>query len=198
MLNYFRFLIHITHAHRIFRRYFVTNGFDGALTTLGLIVGFYTADHVAISVIISACMGAAVALAVSGFSSAYVSESAERAKELKELERSLIKNLDHSAHGEAARLVPVFVAIVNGLAPLSMSLIIIMPLLLAHAGIELPWPPLEMATIVAFLTLFLLGAFLGRISGRFWLWSSLRTLIIALLTAAIILALQQFSSGQGI
>jgi predicted membrane protein (TIGR00267 family) len=190
MLSYFRFLFQITQAQRIFRRYFVVNGFDGALTTLGLIIGFYSAEQVAIPVMISACLGAAIALAVSGFSSAYVSEAAEREKELKELEQSLIKNLDGSAHSMAARLVPVFVAIVNGLAPLSMSLIIIIPLFLARAGIELPYPPLESATAVAFITLFLLGAFLGKISGQFWLWSSLRTLFIALLTAAIILSLE--------
>jgi predicted membrane protein (TIGR00267 family) len=190
MLSYFRFLFDITHAHRIFRRYFVVNGFDGALTTLGLVIGFYSAEHVAISVMISACLGAAIALAVSGFSSAYVSEAAEREKELRELERSLIKNLDGSAHSKAARLVPVFVAIVNGLAPLCMSLIIILPLFLAEAGIPLPLQPLETATVVAFVTLFLLGAFLGKISGRFWLWSSLRTLAIALLTTAIILGVE--------
>ncbi|WP_455212485.1 hypothetical protein [Kaarinaea lacus] len=191
MLGYFRFLFHITHAHRIFRRYFVVNGFDGALTTLGLILGFYSAEQVAIPVMISACMGAAIALAVSGFSSAYVSEAAEREKELKELEQSLIKNLDGSAHSKAARLVPIFVAIVNGLAPLSMALIIIIPLFLAQAEIALPWPPLESATVLAFLTLFLLGAFLGKISGQFWLWSSLRTLLIAIITSVIILSLGQ-------
>jgi predicted membrane protein (TIGR00267 family) len=189
MLDYFRLLIDISHAPRIFRRYFVVNGFDGALTTLGLVIGFYSAEQVAIAVMISACLGAAIALAVSGFSSAYVSEAAEREKELKELEQSLMKKLDDSAHGKAARIVPVFVAMVNGLAPLTMSLIIITPLFLSQAGISLPWPPLEAATVVAFLVLFLLGAFLGKISGRFWLWSSLRTLLIALITAGIILLL---------
>jgi predicted membrane protein (TIGR00267 family) len=169
----------------------VVNGFDGALTTMGLIVGFYSAEKVAIPIMISACVGAAVALAVSGFSSAYVSEAAERERELKELEQSLMTKLDASAHGKAARVVPVLVAIVNGLAPLSMSLIIILPLFLVQAGVELPWPPLESATVVAFLILFLLGAFLGRISGRFWLWSSVRTLMIALVTAAIILLLDR-------
>jgi predicted membrane protein (TIGR00267 family) len=190
MLDYFRLLIHISHAPRIFRRYFVVNGFDGALTTLGLIVGFYSADQVAVAVMISACLGAAVALAVSGFSSAYVSEAAEREKELKELEQSLMTKLDDSAHGKAARVVPVFVALVNGLAPFTMSIIIITPLFLAQAGISLPLPPLETATFVAFLVLFLLGAFLGKISGRFWLWSSVRTLLIALVTVGLILLLE--------
>jgi len=41
--------------------------------------------------------------------------------------------------------------------------------------------------LVAFAALFLLGTFLGTISGRLWLWAGLRTLLIALITAGIIL-----------
>ena len=140
MLAYFRFLIQLTHARKIFRRYFVTNGFDGALTTLGLIIGFYSAQLVAVSVVIKACMGAAIALAVSGFASAYVSEAAEREKELKELERSLFKDLEGTAHGKAARVVPFLVAFVNGLAPFALSIIIILPLFLVEMGFHLPLP----------------------------------------------------------
>ena len=33
------FLLHITHTHGIVRRYFVVNGFDGALTMLGIVWG---------------------------------------------------------------------------------------------------------------------------------------------------------------
>lgn len=187
MFKQLRFLLDISHAHKITRRYFVTNGFDGALTTLGLIIGFYTSDIVAISVIINACVGAAIALAVSGFSSAYVSESAERAKELDELEHSLIRNLENTAHGKASRWVPILIAIVNGLAPLSMAIFIISPLLLVQMGLSIPFEALQASIGLAFVTLFFLGAFLGKVSGQFWLWSSLRTLAIAVVTAAIIL-----------
>ncbi|MGD8842493.1 MAG: hypothetical protein PVJ83_03370 [Gammaproteobacteria bacterium] len=187
MLDQARFLLQLTHANRIARRYFVTNGFDGALTMLGLTIGFYTAGDVAVPVIISACLGAAVALAVSGLASAYVSESAEREKELRELEQAVVNDLQATAHGRAARLVPVFVAIVNGLSPLLIALLIMLPLWLAQAGFALPLAPLEVSVLVAFAALFLLGTFLGTISGRLWLWAGLRTLLIALITAGIIL-----------
>jgi predicted membrane protein (TIGR00267 family) len=187
MLDQARFLLQLTHANRIARRYFVTNGFDGALTMLGLTIGFYTAGDVAVPVIISACLGAAVALAVSGLASAYVSESAEREKELRELEQAVVNDLQATAHGRAARLVPVFVAIVNGLSPLLIALLIMLPLWLAQAGVALPLAPLEVSVLVAFAALFLLGTFLGTISGRLWLWAGLRTLLIALITAGIIL-----------
>jgi len=189
MFERLRLLVQLTHAHRIARRYFVTNGFDGALTMLGLIMGFYASGGVPVPVAISACLGAAIALTVSGLSSAYVSEAAERERELLALEQALVRDLGDTAHGAAARLVPLLIAAVNGLAPLLMALVIITPLWLVHAGFSLPLGALESAILVAFATLFLLGIFLGSISGRFWLWSGLRTLAIALLTAGIILLL---------
>jgi predicted membrane protein (TIGR00267 family) len=187
MLKRLHFLLELTRAHGIARRYFVTNGFDGALTMLGLTMGFYSGAGVATTVVISACLGAAIALGTSGIASAYLNEAAEREKDLKELEQALVGDLDGSAHGQAARLVPFLIALVNGLAPFLMAMIIITPLWLSEAGLSLPADPLELSIAVAFLVVFLLGMFLGKISGRFWLWSGLRTMLIALATAAIIL-----------
>lgn len=187
MFAQLRFLIKLTHAHKIARRYFVTNGFDSALTMLGLTMGFYTSNNIPIPVIIGACLGAAIALAVSGLASAYASESAEREKDLRELEQAVVGDLEDTAHGQAARWVPVLIALVNGLAPLLIALFIMLPLWLTQAGIELPLTALESSIALAFLTLFLLGIFLGVVSGRYWLWSGLRTLGIAILTAGIIL-----------
>jgi len=75
-----RIIIHARRAEDIARRYFITNGFDGALTLLGLMVGFASSDNVDISIAITACLGAAIALFMSGISSAYLSETAERKK----------------------------------------------------------------------------------------------------------------------
>ena len=190
MFDRLRFLFRLTHAHKIARRYFVTNGFDAALTMLGLTIGFY-GSGVALSVALNACLGAAIALAASGIASAYVSEAAEREQELRDLEKSLVTDLGDTAHGHAARFVPVFIAVVNGFAPLLMALFIISPLWLGQAGLVLPLAPLDASIALAFVTLFFLGIFLGRVTGRFWLWTGLRTLLIALLTAGLILALNR-------
>jgi VIT1/CCC1 family predicted Fe2+/Mn2+ transporter len=77
--------------------------------------------------------------------------------------------------------------VVNGMAPLVITLVIILPLWLSAAGVALPAGPLELSIALAFAVLFLLGTFLGTVSGRFWLWSGVRTLLLALLTAAVIL-----------
>ena len=181
-----KFLLRITRTHDIVRRYFVVNGFDGALTMLGLIIGFLVSTPADLSLIINACLGAAIALGVSGVSSAYVSESAERKRALGKLEEAMISNLQESAHGEAARLAPILIALVNGSAPLIISLLILIPLWLSNAGIPLPLPPLYAAIIIALLLVFLLGVFLGRIAGISWLRSGIQTLLIAIVTAALI------------
>ncbi len=186
-------LLHLYRARGIARRYFITNGFDGALTMLGLLAGFYTSGTASLFVAVTACMGAAVALFMSGISSAYLSESAERQKELQELEQAVLVDLEDSDYGQASRYVPVLVALVNGLSPLLLSLVIISPLYFSQHGGTLPFSHFSVAIVLALAVIFLLGMFLGRVSRTFWLWSGLRALAVALVTLMIILF---FSSGR--
>lgn len=178
---------HILRARNIARRYMITNGFDGALTMLGMITGFYTSGVTDLSVVISACSGAAVALFISGLSSAYLSEKAEREKELRELEQAMVVDLRESDYGQASRYLPMLVALVNGLSPLLLSLVIIFPLFIADQGHTLPSSSFINAIIVALICIFFLGILLGKISNTFWLWSGLKTLLIAIATVVIIL-----------
>lgn len=180
-------MLHILRAQSIARRYLITNGFDGSLTMLGMVTGFYTSGMTELSVAISACLGAAVALFISGLSSAYLSEKAEREKELRELEQALVADLKESDYGQASRYLPILVALVNGLSPLLLSLVILLPLFFAEQIHALPSSPFINAIVVALICIFFLGVYLGKISKTFWLWSGLRTLFIAMATVAIIL-----------
>lgn len=188
LIQHIRSLWNLSQAGQIARRYFVTNGFDGALTMLGILIGFYTGGDVPLVVTISACLGAAIALGISGFTSALLSETEERKKELKELEESLVAPLEESDHGTASQITPWVIGAVNGLSPFLISLFIITPLWLEEAGMSLPLPlgPLETSIGFSFLAILFLGIFLGRISGTFWLWSGLRAVLIGLVTAGII------------
>jgi predicted membrane protein (TIGR00267 family) len=179
-------LLRISRSHDIVRRYFVVNGFDGALTMLGLIIGFLVSTATDLTVIINACLGAAIALGMSGMSSAYVSEYAERMHALSKLEEAMISDLHDSTHGDAARGVPILIALVNGMAPFVISILIITPLFLAKAGVSLPIPPMYGAIVIALLLIFLLGVFLGRIAGISWLRSGLQTLLMAVVTSLLI------------
>lgn len=200
MFTRLRYLIELSQSQRIARRYFVTNGFDGVLAMLGLLMGFRVSASISIDVIISACVGAAVALFMSGLSSAYISEAAEKQHELQELEKSMLTSLDESAHAEAAQLMPWLIAIVNGFSPLLLALLILTPLFMFQQQL-LPESlfivsPLDLAIIIALSLAFMLGVFLGRLSGRFWLWTGVRALLIAVITAVIILLLNQFMAQQ--
>ena len=195
MFSRLRFLIDLTHSHRIARRYFVTNGFDGVLAMLGLLMGFRVSDASSLPVMIGVCFSTAFALFMSGLTSAYISESAEKEQELRELESSMVTSLDESAHAEAARLMPWMIAMVNGLSPLLLASIILSPLVLAQLQIGLITSPVDTAIGIAMLMAFILGAYLGRISGRFWVWTGLRALIIAAVMSLIIFYLNNVASA---
>jgi predicted membrane protein (TIGR00267 family) len=184
-------LLKITRSQVIARRYFIVNGFDGALTMLGLLVGFYVSDDVRLPVVINACLGVAIALGMSGVSSAYISEAAEKQRELKDLEKAMVTDLSDSAHGQAARLLPLFIAFVNGMTPLAISLVILLPLWLAPSLEPFSTLPLESAFVMALIIIFLLGVYLGQVSQTFWLWAGLQTLLIAAATTALIFTLSQ-------
>ncbi len=189
LFEHLKLLLNITRSKRILRRYFIVNGFDGALTMFGIIMGFYVSDQANYPIIINACFGAAIALGMSGLTSAYISETAEQKKELHDLEQAMLKDLNNSTYGQAARLLPFMVAGVNGLSPLIISIIIISPIWAKTLPLGLPLDALELALMLAFFILFLLGVFLGRISGTFWLWAGIRTLIIAAVTSVFIFLL---------
>lgn len=180
---------HLAQTRGIIRRYAVVNGFDGALTMLGLLTGFSLGGDASLETVIAACLGAAVALGVSGLTSAYLSESAERRRALAELEAAMVTDLKGSSHARAARVLPWLVALVNGAAPVLVSLLIITPLWLARLGVTLPLAPLSSAIVTAFLCIFGLGVFLGQVAGTSWLWSGFKTLLIALATMLLILLL---------
>lgn len=179
-------LVTLTHSQDIIRRYFIVNGFDGALTMLGLILGFLFSTPTEINNILNVCMSAAIALCVSGISSAYVSESAERKYVLTKLEQAMITDLSQTSHAHAARTIPIIIALVNGLAPFTISLFILLPLWLFKIGIDLPTSPLLMAVFLAMTIIFLLGVFLSRVAGVSWWISGLRTLLVGILTAVLI------------
>ncbi len=174
----------------------MTNGFDGVLATLGLLMGFRVNVKTSLDVIIGACLGAAVALFMSGITSAYISESAEKERELRLLEQSMIASLDQSVHGQAARQMPWVIALINGLSPLCLALLVMAPLFIAEAQLFGDVPPLDAAIAVALLLTFLLGVYSGRLGGRYWLWSGLRSLMIAVITAIIIFVLNRGLSVQ--
>lgn len=181
----------LSRSRGIVRRYFVVNGFDGALTMLGLVIAFHLSGTEDLDLVAGACVGAALALGISGATSAYLSETAERRRALSDLQDAMLSDLSGSLHGSATRAVPWLIALVNGAAPLAVSLFVVAPVLLARSDVALPFPALPTAIVLGFVCIFGLGAFLGRVAGTAWWWSGVKAVVIGLITAALILLINR-------
>ena len=152
----------------IARRYFVINAFDGSLTTLGVLAGAYAGGVDKAGTVISLILATAVSIGVAGFYGSYQVERAERDRALREIEESTLHSMHDTTLYSASRYATVMVAAVDGLSPLIASLLIMISFFLT--------PPLSLRAAyfigggVAFVELFLLGVYLGRISReRLWL-----------------------------
>ncbi|MFX1486142.1 MAG: VIT1/CCC1 transporter family protein [Promethearchaeota archaeon] len=189
LLNRIRTYVRITGINEIARRYFVMNAFDGALTILGIIMGAYAIGAIDPKVIIGAGLGGSLAMAISGVSGAYMTESAERLRELERLEKAMLKTLDNTVQSRAIRFASIYVAVVDGAAPLAVSTIAIVPFILSQIGLFEVGIAVILSVGVNLLILFLLGGFLGRISKRNVIISGLKMAAAGIGTALVALLL---------
>jgi len=181
-----RHLVEISRSEQIARRYFVTNGFDGSLAMLGLIVGFRSAESGMLQVALAACSGTALALGISGFVSTYVTEKAEQRQDLHELSAAMLQEMEESAHRRAIVWVPILVALVSGLSPFVVAQLIMAPLWIAHVGLALPVSPFDVSIVLAFIVIFCFGVLLGHVARVGWLTAGLSTLLVGIATAILI------------
>jgi len=70
----------------IARRYFAMNAFDGVLTIIGVLMGNFTAGVEDARIVVTTGLTTCVAMGISGLWGAYLTEGAERQRELLELE----------------------------------------------------------------------------------------------------------------
>ena len=168
----------------IARRYFVMNAFDGILTTIGVLAGNYLAGVRDLSIPIKIGIATSIAMGISGLWGAYLTETAERQRELSELEKvSLIDQSDTSI-GRASRFAVIIVSIVDGLAPALAALIVLTPLFL-DSVIQNPVLSYALAGGTALVSLFVLGLFLGKISEANKIGFGMKTLMAGLVAIAI-------------
>ena len=160
----------------IARRYFAMNSFDGILTILGVLMGNYLARVRDPTVVIVTGMATSVSMGVSGLWGAYLTESAERQKSLDDLEEQTLTDLSQTRIGRASRAAVVIVALVDGLAPLLASLFVLSPFFLTDPLGDIQYS-YYLALAIALLSLFGLGAFLGRISRQNVLLAGLKMIV---------------------
>lgn len=175
----------ITKSKGIARRYFIINSFDGALTALGIIIGASLANADP-RLIISAVIGASIAMLISGFTGTYMSERTEKLIELKGIERAVLRKLRKTSLGSAFKTTPFITAAIGGLSPLGAAIFVLIPYLLYLANL-FPGKYLLYSSIgLCFFFLFMLGIFLGRIAKEQVFLSGLKTMAVGAATALII------------
>ena len=111
----------------IARRYFAMNAFDGVLTIIGVLMGSYTARVRDATIVIVTGLSTCIAMGISGLWGAYLTESAERKRDLDDLESHTLSDLRGTKIGRASRVAVVVVALVDGLAPFLSALVVLLP-----------------------------------------------------------------------
>ncbi|QGA83702.1 VIT1/CCC1 transporter family protein [Halomicrobium sp. LC1Hm] len=171
-------------ARSIARRYFVSNGFDGTLTCIGVVVGAVLSGIPDGVTVIKIGLGAAVGLGTSAVWSVWEIERAETRAEILRLEQAMLTDLDDTRIQRDQRGARLFHATMSGLGPLIGVLIPLIPFL--FEGVVLTM--VEAAVLSVGLGISILGvfgAYMGSISGQRWYVAAARMALAGLVVAVI-------------
>ncbi len=187
VIKRFKHYIRASKAEEIARRYFISNAFDGALTVLGIVIGAYIVGVKNPSIVIGACLGASIAMGFSGFFGVYMAEKAERTKQLKDLENALFTNLRNSFLDRALKVTAVWVAFAGGISPALVIVVSITPFFLVSLGFITFENAFYCFVGLVLLILFILGAFLGKISKESIVLQGLKMMTVGIILTLLFL-----------
>ena len=174
----------LAHIGEIGRRYFAMNAFDGVLTIIGVLMGNLMARVDEPRIVVSTGMATCIAMGISGLWGAYLTEAAERKRDLIELGRYTLSDLDDTRIGRASRAAVVVVALIDGFSPFLAALVVLIPFFVAGVFPAITWvyySSLGMAT----LTLFGLGLFLGHVSQESMIGYGIKTVLAGAISILI-------------
>jgi predicted membrane protein (TIGR00267 family) len=194
MIDNLRQYMSMVEGENILRRYFVMNGFDGALTAFGIILGSWIAGATDPTILIIAGMSASFAMGISGFWIAYLTERAERTKDQKKLEDAMVTDLKNTKIAKANFYVSLIIAFVDGMSPLIFSLIAIIPFLFVLGGGSMLIAYI-VSTGLVLVEVTVLGLFLGAVSGKNKILYALKILPAAAVLAGLTFLLEVLVVG---
>ena len=173
----------------IARRYFIMNGFDGAMTMLGIVVGAWIMRVHQPGIIITTGLGGCLAMGISGLFGAYMAEKAERRRYLKMLEDAILSPLDNSMYDRASNFAPVYAALIDGLSPMLTAMVSIVPFILTLGGFLSIWHAYTASFILTLTMLFSLGLYLGKVAKENMWWYGIQMVAAGVITATILILL---------
>lgn len=184
----FRHYNQLSNIGEIARRYFAMNAFDGVLTIIGVLMGNFTAGVEEPHIVVTTGLATCIAMGISGLWGAYLTEAAERQRELSELEGITLTSLHDTRLGEASRAAVVIVAVVDGFSPFLAAMVVLLPFFFSQLFPAIRWVYLT-ALGLSLLALFCLGIFLGRVSRQNVILYGIRTVIAGGISIVISLLL---------
>jgi predicted membrane protein (TIGR00267 family) len=168
----------------IARRYFVSNGFDGALTGVGVTVGAYLSGIDDGLTVISLGLGAAVGLTTSGVWSVWEIERAEMRAEIQDVEDAMLTDLSDTRVERERMSNQVVNALMSGLGPLLGLVVPLSPFLFEGALLTLFQATL-VSVGIAVGVLFAFGAYMASISRQRWYVAGIRMGLAGVVVAVL-------------
>lgn len=168
----------------ISRRYFISNGFDGTLTSIGVIVGSVLSGIPDGLTLIKIGVGAAIGLGTSAVWSVYEIERAETKAEIQRIEQAMLIDLDDTQVQREHRGARIVHATMSGLGPLIGVLVPLVPFAFEGTLLTMEQAGLFGVSLgIGILGVF--GAYMGSISGQSWHIAALRMAVAGLFVAVI-------------
>ena len=172
----------------ISRRYFISNGFDGTLTSVGIAVGSYLSGVPEGLTVFKVASGGAVGLATSGVWSVWEIEKAEKLAELHDLEESMLEKLEGTEVHEEKKQGRIINAAMSGLGPILGIMLPASVFLLEETFLTMLQATIG-AVLVGVVLLFGFGTYMASISRQNWWKAGLRMglagLVVALLNIVL-------------
>jgi predicted membrane protein (TIGR00267 family) len=146
------------------RRYFVNTIFDSTFVVLGVIIGSAFSPDPSMRIVIATILTSSVALSISTGVSVYEAEFMEQSIRINEIEKAMLRKLDHTSIERTSKVSVILISVVNSSAPLMACGLALMPFLLLPEGdIQIAaWIAVGLALTLLFIT----GVIMGRIGKR--------------------------------
>ena len=168
----------------ISRRYFISNGFDGTLTSIGIVVGAVLSGVPDGVTVVKIGLGAAVGLGTSAVWSVWEIERAETRAEILRIEQAMLTDLDDTRIQREQRGARVLHATMSGLGPLIGIAVPLVPFFFEGTLLTMGEAALVAVGLgVGVLGVF--GAYMGSISGQRWYVAAARMGLAGLVVAVI-------------
>ena len=183
----------MTEPSELFRRYFVNTLFDSTFVVLGILAATGAEPNPSVEFALGTIFAASLAIGVSSGVSVYEAEHTEGGIRLRRLERALLSPLADTVISRDLRALRIAMAVVNFLAPIVVASITSVPLVLFHFGFLPSFVAAAAAAGIAGISIiFAAGYSLGKLTHRKPWFKAIRMSLVALLTFAGLLALENF------